>query len=57
MVLHTHSGQMDPVLYSFRRCRYAMRARLAVAVSSTGCVIREVKLSAKPEATLAASPK
>jgi glutathione S-transferase len=47
----------DPVLYSFRRCPYAMRARLALAVSGTRCELREVKLSAKPEAMLAASPK
>ena len=48
---------MNPVLYSFRRCPYAMRARLAVAISGTGCVLREVRLSAKPQALLAASPK
>ena len=47
----------DPVLYSFRRCPYAMRARLALAVSGTLLELREVKLSAKPEAMLAASPK
>jgi len=47
----------DPVLYSFRRCPYAMRARLALAVSGTSCELREIKLSAKPEAMLAASPK
>lgn len=47
----------DPVLYSFRRCPYAMRARLALAASGTRCELREVKLSAKPEAMLAASPK
>ncbi|MFT4053422.1 MAG: glutathione S-transferase [Novosphingobium sp.] len=46
-----------PILYSFRRCPYAMRARLAVIVSGTRCELREVKLSAKPEAMLAASPK
>jgi glutathione S-transferase len=46
-----------PVLYSFRRCPYAMRARLALAVSAIGVELREVKLSAKPEALLAASPK
>jgi glutathione S-transferase len=51
------AGRMDPVLYSFRRCPYAMRARLAIAVSRTDVVLREVKLSAKPEAMLAASPK
>ena len=47
----------DPVLYSFRRCPYAMRARLALAVSGTGCELREVRISAKPPAMLAASPK
>lgn len=47
----------DPVLYSFRRCPYAMRARLALLASGTTCELREVKLSAKPEAMLAASPK
>ena len=47
----------DPVLYSFRRCPYAMRARLALAISGTACELREVKLSNKPDALLAASPK
>lgn len=47
----------DPVLYSFRRCPYAMRARLALAASATRCELREVKLSAKPLAMLTASPK
>lgn len=46
-----------PILYSFRRCPYAMRARLALAISDTRCELREVKLSAKPEALLVASPK
>ncbi|UZK69930.1 glutathione S-transferase N-terminal domain-containing protein [Sphingomonas sp. S1-29] len=46
-----------PILYSFRRCPYAMRARLALAVSGTRHELREVKLSAKPDAMLAASPK
>jgi len=49
--------QPDPVLYSFRRCPYAMRARLALAVSGARLELREVKLSAKPEAMLEASPK
>jgi len=47
----------DPILYSFRRCPYAMRARLALAVSGIRCELREVSLSDKPEAMLAASPK
>lgn len=46
-----------PILYSFRRCPYAMRARLALAASQTSCELREVKLSAKPEGLLAASAK
>lgn len=57
MAENTKADQVGPVLYSFRRCPYAMRARLAMAVSRTGCVLREVKLAAKPEAMLAASPK
>lgn len=47
----------DPILYSFRRCPYAMRARLALAISGQRCELREVKLSAKPAAMLDASPK
>lgn len=47
----------DPVLYSFRRCPYAMRARLALVFSGTRCELREVKLSNKPQAMLAVSPK
>ena len=46
-----------PILYSFRRCPYAMRARMALLVSGTACQIREVKLSRKPEELIAASPK
>ena len=47
----------EPVLYSFRRCPFAMRARLALAISGTRCVLREVRLSRRPAAMLAASPK
>ena len=46
-----------PILYSFRRCPYAMRARLALAVSGQVCELREVVLRDKPQALLAASPK
>ncbi|WP_395337488.1 glutathione S-transferase [Novosphingobium sp. BL-8H] len=48
---------IEPILYSFRRCPFAIRARLALAVSGTRCELREVKLSAKPSAMLQASPK
>lgn len=46
-----------PVLYSFRRCPYAMRARMALWVAGITVELREVKLAAKPPALLAASPK
>lgn len=46
-----------PVLYSFRRCPYAMRARLAMAASGQCCELREVALRSKPAELLAASPK
>ena len=46
-----------PVLYSFRRCPYAMRARLALAISGSQIRIREVVLRDKPAEMLAASPK
>jgi glutathione S-transferase len=46
-----------PILYSFRRCPYAMRARLALAVSGVVCELREVVLRSKPQALLDASAK
>jgi glutathione S-transferase len=47
----------QPVLYSFRRCPYAMRARLALLASGQPYELREVALSHKPPEMLAASPK
>lgn len=46
-----------PILYSFRRCPYAMRARMALLVSGVAYAHREVQLRDKPAAMLAASPK
>jgi len=46
-----------PVLYSFRRCPYAMRARLALNVSGIAVEHREVELKNKPARMLAASAK
>lgn len=46
-----------PILYSFRRCPYAMRARLALLASEVPFAIREVVLRDKPAALIAASPK
>ena len=48
---------MRPVLYSFRRCPYAMRARMALAVAGLELELREVSLKAKPPELLEASPK
>ena len=46
-----------PILYSFRRCPYAMRARMAVAVSGVQVELREVVLRDKPSEMLELSPK
>ena len=45
-----------PILYSFRRCPYAMRARLAMCVSAQRVELREVFLRNKPASLLAISP-
>jgi len=45
------------ILYSFRRCPYAMRARMALLVSGAPFEIREIVLRDKPAAMIAASPK
>lgn len=47
---------MTTVLYNFRRCPYAMRARLALASAGTRVELREVVLRDKPEAFLEVSP-
>lgn len=47
----------EPILYSFRRCPYAIRARMAVMASGVSYTHREVLLRDKPAAMLAASPK
>jgi glutathione S-transferase len=54
---NSFEGQHLPVLYSFRRCPYAMRARLAIAASGLRCELREIVLRSKPPEMLAASPK
>jgi len=45
------------ILYSFRRCPYAMRARLALRYAGVAVRIEEVSLKAKPAEMLALSPK
>jgi len=48
---------MLPILYSFRRCPYAIRARLALHYAAQAVDIHEVALSNKPAEMLAISPK
>ena len=44
-------------LYSFRRCPYAMRARLAIVLAELKVELREIVLKNKPVQMLAISPK
>tara|TARA_B100001027_G_scaffold1611_1_gene1073 strand:+ start:227 stop:868 length:642 start_codon:yes stop_codon:yes gene_type:complete len=46
-----------PVLYSFIRCPYAMRARMAIKLCDIKCEIREVRLNNKPDQMIKKSPK
>ena len=46
-----------PILYSFRRCPYAIRARIAIHYANISVDLHEVDLKNKPAAMLAASPK
>ena len=46
-----------PRLYSFRRCPYAMRARLGLVFAELKVELREIVLRNKPEQMLAISPK
>ena len=46
-----------PVLYSFRRCPYAIRARMAIVRTEHKCEHREVILRDRPEHMMEISPK
>ena len=48
---------MLPILYSFRRCPYAMRARMALAYSKIEYEHREILLKDKPQSMLNYSSK
>ena len=52
-----HEAGESPVLYSFRRCPFAIRARLALRLSDTRVALREVLLRDKPAALLYCSEK
>jgi len=46
-----------PILYSFKRCPYAMRARMALLLGDIKCEIREIRLKNKPDHMIEVSPK
>ena len=48
---------MTVILYSYRRCPYAMRARIALKYSGVEVQIREISLRDKPPSMLRISPK
>ncbi len=50
-------NQTLPILYSFRRCPYAMRARMALAHATKTVELREVVLKNKPPQLLTISAK
>jgi glutathione S-transferase len=49
--------QGAPLLYTYRRCPYAMRARMALLKAPVAFTAHEIVLRDKPAALLAASPK
>lgn len=49
--------QALPILYSFRRCPYAMRARLALRLGGQVVELREVDLRNRPQQLYDISPK
>ncbi len=51
------TSQKLPILYSFRRCPYAMRARMSIVRSDYLCEHREVILRDRPEQMMKISPK
>ena len=46
-----------PILYSYRRCPYAMRARMALSYAGISVETREIALKNKPAHMLRVSPK
>lgn len=48
---------MLPILYSYRRCPYAMRARMVLKYADVAVEIREISLKDKPKSMLEVSPK
>ena len=51
------SDQQLPILYTFRRCPYAMRARMALCLAHINVICREIDLKNKHPVFVAISPK
>lgn len=51
------SNSVSPVLYTFRRCPYAIRARIALSYANIRTEEREVDLKNKPSELIQLSPK
>ena len=54
---HQTANLEKPVLYSFRRCPFAIRARLVLKVCEISVLLREIELSDKPQCMIAISSK
>ena len=52
-----NSPSCYPILYSFRRCPYAIRARMALSKSNITIELREISLKKRPDALYQISPK
>jgi glutathione S-transferase len=57
MILMWMIAMNEAVLYSYVRCPYAARARLALIFAGINCQLREVDLAHKPAEMLQLSPK
>ncbi len=51
------SNSSPVILYSYRRCPYAMRARMALKYAGIDVEFREIELRNKPQSMLQVSPK
>ena len=56
MLLFSNQTMM-PILYTYRRCPYAMRARMALQYAGVQLEHREIDLRNKPQSMLRLSPK
>ena len=57
LLVNAMSNAPLPILYSYRRCPYAMRARMALFAAEIPVEIREISLRNKPAHLLQVSPK